>query len=317
MSKSPKSQDDNLKDENINALKLRIRELEQEVTDRERDLSLYRKELSEANSKLEKLLVRLDHEINLAHEIQRVLIPTELPHISGFEFSSKFIPGQKSGGDYFDIFEHVDRFRFSILIASSNGYGLSALLLSLLLKLSGQLGAKKGMPPDELIHHVSHDLGSQMSGQDHIHLFYGVIDRRNFEMTYSSVGQVLGIHQSHVTNQLTLLEGDSEPLGPQTLYQKSSMRLMLNPRDRLVFCTPGLVNLSNSEGEFFGKDKIIKAVMDMGHPGVHEIRNEIIFQMEKFSGSREIDRDVTVVVTEVKDRVIKLATTDETASKLY
>ena len=39
----------------------------------------------------------------------------------------------------------------------------------------------------------------------------------------------------------------------------------------------------------------------------NELRNEILYQVEKFASGRDLPHDLTVVVTEVKDRVIKLA----------
>jgi sigma-B regulation protein RsbU (phosphoserine phosphatase) len=41
--------------------------------------------------------------------------------------------------------------------------------------------------------------------------------------------------------------------------------------------------------------------------GVHELRNEILHQNEKFTGRQTPLRDQTVIAMEVKDRVIKLA----------
>jgi sigma-B regulation protein RsbU (phosphoserine phosphatase) len=41
--------------------------------------------------------------------------------------------------------------------------------------------------------------------------------------------------------------------------------------------------------------------------GVHDLRNELLFQAQRKSKLEEPLRDQTVVVIEVKDRVIKLA----------
>src|SRR6186997_1220445 len=96
-------------------LLLRISELEQEVKERQADLRRFREELGKANQKLEGLIGQLHTEVKLAHVIQKALVPTEFPHINGFEFSTKFVPSSISGGDYFDIFEHEDRFRFGVI----------------------------------------------------------------------------------------------------------------------------------------------------------------------------------------------------------
>ncbi len=125
-------------------LRARIAELESELKERQADLKRFRDELSKANVRLEALIRQLDGELKMAHIIQKILVPTEFPHINGFEFSTKFVPSSKTGGDYFDIFEHEDRFRFGVILSSSTGHTMSALLLSVLLRMTGQLEARKG-----------------------------------------------------------------------------------------------------------------------------------------------------------------------------
>ena len=94
------------------ALQSRISELEAELADRERDLTVFREELARANSQLERFIKQISQELKMASLIQKALVPTEFPNIPGFEFSTKFVPSVISGGDYFDIFEHEDKFRF-------------------------------------------------------------------------------------------------------------------------------------------------------------------------------------------------------------
>jgi sigma-B regulation protein RsbU (phosphoserine phosphatase) len=73
--------------------------------------------------------------------------------------------------------------------------------------------------------------------------------------------------------------------------------MSLGARDRLILCTEGV-------GE---SDLLLKSILRAPRSGVHELRNEILFQAEQHSGKSEPVRDQTVIVTEVKDRVIKLA----------
>ena len=107
---SPKSQGDSTTESGdsseAGALKARIRELEGELVDRERDLSVFREELGKANIQLERFITQINSELKLASTIQKALVPTEFPNIPGFEFSTKFVPSAVSGVDYFDIFGH-------------------------------------------------------------------------------------------------------------------------------------------------------------------------------------------------------------------
>ena len=281
-------------------------ELKKELAEREQDLVTYRTELEHANKKLEGLVHRLSHELLQLTRLQHVLVPTELPHISGFDLSSKFLPGTKSGGDYFDIFEHEDRMRFGIILANSSGYAASALFLSVLLKLTGQMEARKSRHSDEIMAQLLTELKSHFSAQDQAHVFYAIVDRRTFEMEYVCCGSHILLHQNHQTGRLTRLDSEKQPLSQKSEGPFQRRTVSLGPKDRLVFCSPGCVKAANGQAEIFGEERLYRAVLECVRGSVHELRNEIFFQLQKFTKTSEPAADQTALVLEVKDRVIRL-----------
>ena len=83
----------------------------------------------------------------------------------------------------------------------------------------------------------------------------------------------------------------------------------LNPRDKLIFCSTGVLEAKNPKGEPFGLERLYQVVLSQPQSNVHDLRNEILFQVDKFTNqTKPIRRDQTLVVMEIKDRVIKLAT---------
>ncbi len=291
----------------ISQLEERIKELEAELADRDRDLTTFRTELTKANLQLEKFIRQVAQELKIAGLIQKALVPTEFPNIPGFEFSTKFIPSPVSGGDYFDIFEHEDKFRFGIVVANSSGYSMSALFLSVLLKMTGQLEARKGTPPNQILGLMAKELVPNIQNNDRANVFYAVIDRRGFELSYSGAGQVIALLYSYADNKLRRLDGVTAPFGKDFAGEFAVQTISLNPRDRVILCTEGVIKALNEKGEAFGEERLYRSVLSAPRLGVHELRNEILFQVEKFTGDKELPQDLTVVVTEVKDRVIKLA----------
>jgi sigma-B regulation protein RsbU (phosphoserine phosphatase) len=277
--------------------KNRIKELENELDIKEQELARANKELMRVNSVLEKMIGDFNQEIHLASLIQKALAPTEIPHIAGIEFSTKFNPGSRYGGDYFDIFEHEDKLKFGIILASSSGYAMSALFLSVLIRLSAQIEARKGLDPDKVIHMMAKELVPNIQNDDTASLFYGVIDRRSFELKYCIVGSILGIVQPNGTERPLRLDVNAIPLKKDYREIPELHKITLGPRDRIALCTPGVgeINVLNS------------ALQKAPRHGVHELRNEILFQAEQKSGKSESLRDQTVIVAEIKDKVIKLA----------
>lgn len=291
----------------VESLRNRIRELETELGDREKDLAVFRDELAKANSQLERFIKQIGQELKMASLIQKALVPTEFPNIPGFEFSTKFTPSPISGGDYFDIFEHEDKFRFGIVLASSSGYSMSALFLSVLLKMTGQLEARKGTSPDRILELMGRELVPTIQSSDQANVFYAVVDRRSFELTYSGAGRVVALLVSFATGKLQRLEWTTPAFHHGFQAELKSANLALGPRDRIILCSEGVTHALNFKGEAFGEERLYKTILAAPRLGVHDLRNEIFYQLERFTKGRDLPQDVTVVVTEVKDRVIKLA----------
>lgn len=285
----------------------RIAQLEREVKDREGDLARFRDELIKANQRLEVMIESINHELKLAHAIQRTLVPTEFPNIPGFDFSTKFQPSAKSGGDYFDLFEHQDKFRFGIVLSSSSAYGMSALLLSVLLKMTGKLEARKGTDPHLIVQSIAQEMMLEMEPDGKTDLFYALIDRRSFEMRFLRLGNVMAIFQPAGSREFQILESSGGALAKDFKAPKESKKIMLNPRDRVILFTRGIMEMTNQKGETFGLENVTRALMSGPKRGVHEMRNHLLYEAQQFAQGAEAPRDLTVLVLEVKEKVIKLA----------
>lgn len=288
-------------------LALRIQELEESLRLKDAEIARYRTELVKANQSLERIITDLSQELKWVTVIQKALAPTQIPNIPGFEFSSKFIPGQGGGGDYFDIFEHDDRLKFGMILSSSSGYSMSALFLSVLMKVSGRIEAKKGIQPHEALELLRQEMSPHLQAKDEASVFYGVVDRRSFELRYSHLGNLAVFHQPQGHENLVRLEPGSGPLSTKNTQGFIDHSIQLGPRDRLILCSEGCVHAVNGRGEEFGLERMQKAILKAPKMGVHDVRNEVLYQIEQFSETTEPLRDLTVLVIEVNDRVIKLA----------
>lgn len=285
-------------DKTDKALLDRLQQLEKELKAREQDVNRYKSELLEANRRIESMIANFESDLQLAHSIQKSLVPTVFPHISGFEFSTKFLPSYVMGGDYFDIFELKDRLLFGVLMSSCSGHGLTAMLLSVLLKMTSQLEAKQEGDPQSILQRILKEMKDENDSPvplDAIDLFYGRVDRRHLQFQYARSGVTYAFHLSAAKGQVQKLEGDK---GAVTLEAK----------DRLVLCSRGLAEAKNSKDERFGTERLIRGLLSGPDHGVHELRNHILVDVKNHLGGKELDRDVSLIVLEVQEKVLKLAT---------
>jgi len=274
--------------------------LEKIVQQKEEQISLYKQELLKFSHQLDSVMIQINSDVDLLKKIQKVLTPTEIPSISGFEFSKKFVFGTKFGGDYFDIFEHEDKMKFGILLSSSSGYAMSALFLSLIMKVSHLIEAKKGLSPEKVLMRLSEELKTAANEKDKTDVFYGVVDRRDFKLNFCSAGTIVGFAQEP-GQSMKLLKSENEGLSSQSDYRLKSAEIDLNSKTRVTLASKGVI-------EVMGYDELCEMMNQMtAASSVHDIRNEILFRCQQKSGLEHPLRDQTVVVMEVKDRVIKLA----------
>ncbi len=288
-----------MSDSSQKALLDRLQKLEKELKAREQDVNRYKSELMDANRRIESMIEGFERDLQIAHSIQKSLVPTVFPHISGFEFSTKFLPSYVMGGDYFDIFELKDKLLFGVLMASCSGHGLTAMLLSVLLKLTSQLEAKQEGDPQSILQRILKELKSEdldePAADDSVDLFYGRVDRRHLQFQYARTGVTYAFHLSAEKGQVQKLESDKGAIS-------------LEPKDRLVLCSRGVVEAKNSKDEIFGTERLIRSFLSGPDQGVHELRNHIVVDVKSHLGSQELGRDASLIVLEVQEKVLKLAT---------
>ncbi|MEO0335304.1 MAG: SpoIIE family protein phosphatase, partial [Pseudomonadota bacterium] len=266
-----------------------------------------RAELVSANTQLEVLIGQIRQELSITKSIQKFLVPTEFPSVPGFEMSYKFVPSKISGGDYYDLFEHKDRLRFGVIVASASGHSMSAILLTVLLKLTHQMESKKGAKPHEILKAIEEEMKSSAGDADQADIFYGFIDRRSYTLSYSVLGEVSVFLKEGKTDQIKPLVSTTGPLRKSFDETIETQTVKLNPSDMLVAVTQGITGAEDQKGESFGRERLVEAIMARGHSGVHEVRNHIFHRVNQFASGQEVTRDQTVIVLEVKDKVIRLA----------
>ena len=284
----------------IEDYKNEVLQLKAEIQIKDQEIHLYKKELLKFSHQLDSVMIQISSDFDILKKIQKVLAPTEIPTIQGFEFSKKFVFGTKYGGDYFDIFEHEDKMKFGVLLSSSSGYAMSALFLSLVLKVSHMMEAKKGLPPDRVLFQLANELKSLANEKDATDVFYAVIDRRDLSLTFCAAGRICGFLQTP-GEPLKILSSKVGGLSALFNDDLHSLQIDLQPKSRLTLVSKGVLEVLDPDG-------LCEMLSGLDPQStVHDIRNEVLFQSHKKTGLEHPLKDQTVVVVEVKDRVIKLA----------
>src|SRR5438094_7161132 len=137
---------------------------------------------SEANEKK-----RLDHDLAIARDIQRILLPAEAPIVNGFEISGVNIPARQVSGDYFDYIK-IDDERLGIAIADVSGKGIPASLIMAICRSVLRSEAAKNPSPADVLHKVNRQLYPDIKEDMFISMAYLVLDHAHSGVMLARAG---------------------------------------------------------------------------------------------------------------------------------
>jgi serine phosphatase RsbU (regulator of sigma subunit) len=165
-----------------------------------------------------------------------------------------------------------------------------------------------GYSPENLLKVLEKEFLPNIDEKDRFHCFYGAMNRRHLRLDYFNSGDVVAVHYGNETKKLQRLQFGQEPVQRSSrLSDVQIASLDFEPKDKLILCSPGLFKVSNPEGEFFGEERYYSIIKKSAQSDVHNLRNEIFFQAQQFMKTKNLPQDLTVIVVETKERVLKLA----------
>ena len=100
---------------------------------------------------------RLDQDLQVAHEIQRILLPANAPDISGFQISGINVPARQVSGDYYDYIK-VDDTHYGLAIADVSGKGVPASLIMAMCRSVLRSQAASQLSPSNVLREVNAQL---------------------------------------------------------------------------------------------------------------------------------------------------------------
>jgi sigma-B regulation protein RsbU (phosphoserine phosphatase) len=238
---------------------------------------------------------RLEHEIVLASEIQKRILPKEVPEIAGFELAGWNRPARHVGGDYFDFLPLPDPLHLGVVVGDVSGKGVSAALLVSTLHSSLRLLAERlGILP-ELFFRLNRHILDSSSPNRFITLFVAELDPASGELAYLNAGHNPGI--------LLRAGGGAERLGsgglPLGLMPGGSWRLeriALAPGDLLCLYSDGITEASDPEDEEFGLERLEALLEDGRSLGIEALVERIGEAVERFSAGQPQGDDQTVLL---------------------
>lgn len=158
----------------------------QDLREKNRQLTIAYQELQAAQAvMIEK--EKLEHELQIAAEIQRGILPESLPTYPGLDFGALMIPARQVGGDFYD-FIFLDDDHVGIVVGDVCDKGMPAALFMALTYSSVRTEAFRHHSPGNTLRAVNQHLLQINRSNMFVTLLYGVVDCKTFEFTYARAG---------------------------------------------------------------------------------------------------------------------------------
>jgi sigma-B regulation protein RsbU (phosphoserine phosphatase) len=242
----------------------------------------------------------VDREMKVVADIQRSLLPAQLPRIPTMDLAASYQTAQRAGGDYYDFFP-LPEGKWGILIADVSGHGTPAAVLMAVTHAIAHTHPGPAVPPGALLAYVNRHLATRYTAQSEtfVTAFYGIYDPARRELFYACAGHNPPRLKRCTDGTLASLDGvDGLPLGVTANESYTERRQLLRSGDQLVFYTDGVTDARSPAGDMFGLDRL-DAVL-AGCPKVaSELLDAVLRALEQFTAGRRADDDRTLLVARI------------------
>jgi phosphoserine phosphatase RsbU/P len=248
---------------------------------------------SEANEKK-----RLDHDLEIARDIQRILLPEKSPALPGFEIAGINIPAKQVSGDYFDYIR-VDENRLGLAIADVSGKGVPASLIMAICRSVLRSQAPQNPSPADVLKAVNRQLYPDIKEDMFISMAYLVVDHSVGSLMLARAGHdaPLLYRRSRQTVELVKPPGMVVGIDSGSVFDRitNDFPVPLEQDDCLVLYTDGVTEALDAEGFEFGVDRMIRSVRASAAQGASAIITRLIDDVRNFVGSYPQNDDITLI----------------------
>lgn len=260
---------------------------------------------------LEELNGILLNDIEYAREMQRCLLPSQMPYNMSVSFDVVYLAASNLSGDFYNVVK-LDENNIALYIGDVSGHGISAAMLTVfayqnIIQLKEREGSSEEiLDPSYVLDTIYKSFNKTNIPDDkYIVMLYGVYNTREKTFKYSSAG--INVSPYIVKNSGKLFEVNSKgfpicKLGSLVSPKYIDRVLYLEKGDKLFFYSDGLVEAKNTNGDLYGVEKLQKILKEKYHLNTTDINTLIKsdFYTHIGHGSDLMD-DVTFLTMQVID----------------
>ncbi len=272
-------------------------------------------QLGVAFNKLQEHLSRwyqgIERELQLAYQVQQKLLPPSSHQIGDYRIAAVCQPTREVGGDLYDIIS-LNENRFAVISGDVSGHGMPAALIMSAILVLFRTEARLGGSAEEILSRLNRSVVQTLQGDMMVTLGIGIFDQQKNICEYASAGHMAPYLLRG--DQVTQIPCSSLPLGISKDETYCQVVIPVQPDDRFLFYTDGVVEALNDNGEMVGFQEFERCLSRLNRAAsAQEQIDALVRQLPEGHGINKDDR--TIIMVEYKKSADAVKSQRETAGQ--
>jgi sigma-B regulation protein RsbU (phosphoserine phosphatase) len=238
---------------------------------------------------------RLDKELEGAAQMQRLLLPPQLPPHASISFGSFYQTSRHAGGDYYDVLP-LDGDRIGILVTDVSGHGAPAAIVMAMIRAVVHTYPGVADDPPAVLRYINRHFRYLWETPMYATAIYAVVDAARGTMKLSSAGHPLPLKVSPTSDVESPQLDTAMCLLWQVLENIPCIEVPFRRGDRWAFYTDGITDRQSPDGTMFDLERLSATLALHREQSPVNIVDAIVKELDSFSRGQEPDDDQTLLI---------------------
>ena len=239
----------------------------------------------------------------LAGEVQKSMLPSEMPRVRGLDIAGRNVSCDEIGGDYYDFIWRRDSTKgmFSIVVGDISGHGVDSALLMTTARAFLRMRASQPGTISEIVTAMNNHLAQDtLDTGKFMTLFCLTIDPERQCLDWVRAGHDPALIYSPEQDEFEELKGIGIALGVSDGFKYAeNHKTGLRNGQIIAIGTDGIWEAFNRDGEMFGKARYQDIIKKNADKSAEEILNAVYHELSEFTLGKKSEDDITLVIAKV------------------
>jgi sigma-B regulation protein RsbU (phosphoserine phosphatase) len=240
----------------------------------------------------------IDRDLEIARDIQRILLPEADPVFPGYEISGLSLAAGHLSGDYFDYLPLAGE-RLAVAIADVSGKGVPASLIMAMCRGVLRSEALIGNTPGDVLRGVNSLLYPDIKEDMFVSMAYVILEGPDGHVSLARAGHDAPLLYRAATGEVEKLSPKGMALGIDSgeVFNRvcNDLGLVMEPGDCMALYTDGATEAMNSDGLEYGLDRLSEALKVSAQQGAASVLRHVAEDVRTFTGHDLNKDDFTLI----------------------